>query len=205
MDVIIDSKLSWIQHIAYVKNKVSKGIGIIYKARRYLSKESLVNLYHSYVYPYLIYCIESWGNASNCHLEPLFILQKRIIRIITFSNYDVSSTLIFRDLNVLPLRKLVQNRIGMIMYKYANGLLPSAMNELYISNSEIHNHNTRQKHLLHTNKGNIEVYNKSFTNISPRVWNALQIKINVNVSISHFKTASKLYLLYHSLDIIYPK
>ena len=115
LGVILDSKMSWIQHIAYVKNKISKGIGIMYKARRYLNKKSLVNLYHSYVYPYLIYCIESWGNAARCHLDPLFILQKRIIRIITYSNYDVSTVFIFKDLNVLPLHKLVQNRIVVIM------------------------------------------------------------------------------------------
>ena len=78
------------------------------------------------------------------------------------------------------------------MYKYANSLLPSAMNQLYISNGEIHNHNTRQNtYCIQI----IEVYNTSFTNISPIVWNALQIKINVNVSISQFKTASKFYLL----------
>ena len=36
--VIIDHRLNWCEHIAYVKNKISKGVGIIYKARRYLNK-----------------------------------------------------------------------------------------------------------------------------------------------------------------------
>ena len=31
--VIIDNKITWIPHITYVKNKVSKGIGIIFKAK----------------------------------------------------------------------------------------------------------------------------------------------------------------------------
>ena len=66
LGVIIDCKLSWIPHITYVKNKVSKGIGIIYKARRYLNRRSLLNLYHSFVYPYLIYSLEVWGNAAQC-------------------------------------------------------------------------------------------------------------------------------------------
>ena len=100
LGVMLDNKMSWIEHITYVKNKVSKGIGIIYKARRYLNKKSLVNLYHSYIYPYLIYCIESWGNAAACHIYPLFILQKRIVRLITFCNYDADT--IFKDLYILP-------------------------------------------------------------------------------------------------------
>ena len=36
--VIIDHNLNWIDHIAYVKNKISKAIGVIYKARSVLSK-----------------------------------------------------------------------------------------------------------------------------------------------------------------------
>ena len=59
LGVIIDHTLNWIDHIAYVKNTISKGIGITYKARSVLSKTSLVSLYNSYVYPYLTYCIEA--------------------------------------------------------------------------------------------------------------------------------------------------
>ena len=57
LGVILDNKLSWIQHISYVKSKISKGIGIMYKARNYVNKNALLGLYHSYIYPYLIYCI----------------------------------------------------------------------------------------------------------------------------------------------------
>ena len=97
--VLLDQKVSWIQHISYVKNKISKGMGIMYKARRYLETKSLVNLYHSYIYTYLIYCIESWGNAPQCHINPLLRLQKYIIRIITFSDHNAHTEPIFEDLN----------------------------------------------------------------------------------------------------------
>ena len=60
LGVILDNKLSWIQHISYVKNKISKGIGIMYKARNYINKKALHDLYHSYIYSYFIYCIESY-------------------------------------------------------------------------------------------------------------------------------------------------
>ena len=70
LGVILDNKLSWIQHISYAKNNISKGIGIMYKAQNYINKKALLGLYHLYIYPYFIYCIESWGNASNCHLDP---------------------------------------------------------------------------------------------------------------------------------------
>ena len=38
--LIVDHKLNWIDHITYVKSKISKGIGIMYKASRYLIKQN---------------------------------------------------------------------------------------------------------------------------------------------------------------------
>ena len=77
LGIIIDVKFNWIEHITYIKNKISKAIGIMYKARQYLNNSSLVNLYYSYVYPYLTYCIEVWGCAYPTHLQFLFLLQKK--------------------------------------------------------------------------------------------------------------------------------
>ena len=49
LGVIIDSKVIWIDHITYVKNKVAKGIGIIRRARKLLNKKALLNLYHTFI------------------------------------------------------------------------------------------------------------------------------------------------------------
>ena len=38
LSVIIDDKLSFSQHLSYIKNKFSKGMGIIIKARQYLNR-----------------------------------------------------------------------------------------------------------------------------------------------------------------------
>ena len=96
---------------------------------------------------------------------------------------------IFKQLNILPLNKLVINRIGIMMYKYANNLLPPAINYMYTSTkSDVHNYTTRQKHLLlHVNKSNINSYSKIFFNTNARIWNAMQSEIEVNVLISKFK------------------
>ena len=41
LGIIVDHKLNWLDHITYVKAKISKRIGIMYKARKYLNKNSL--------------------------------------------------------------------------------------------------------------------------------------------------------------------
>ena len=62
LGLIIDNKLNWSAHITHVKNKVSKCVGILFKARTYTSRKRLLELYHSFAYPYLIYCVELWGH-----------------------------------------------------------------------------------------------------------------------------------------------
>ena len=49
LGIIVDHKLNWLDHITYVKPKISKGIGIMYKAWKYLNKNSLKILYHVYL------------------------------------------------------------------------------------------------------------------------------------------------------------
>ena len=56
LGVNLDYKLSWIQHISYVKNTISKGIGIMYKARNYIDKKSSPWLV-SFVYISLLYLL----------------------------------------------------------------------------------------------------------------------------------------------------
>ena len=202
LGVIIDHKLNWIEHIAYVKNKISKGIGIIYKARSVLSKTSLVSLYYSYVYPYLTYCIEAWGCAMQTHLLPLFLLQKKIIRLITFSPYLAHTGPIFLNLQLLPLEKIFFSRVGLVMFKCSNNMLPNVISNLYIKNNEIHSHFTRNSNLLRIPKGT-----PNFTTISARVWNEIVTKIimDQHVSISKFKTMLKSYLLVSSFTLSYTK
>ena len=62
LSVIIDSNLTWKQHIMYISGKIAKGNGIIKKARKVIDKETLVTLYHHFIYPYLCYCSHDWGS-----------------------------------------------------------------------------------------------------------------------------------------------
>ena len=53
LGVIIENRLEWSAHIMYISKKISKGIGIILKARQVFNMETLLSLYHTFVYPYL--------------------------------------------------------------------------------------------------------------------------------------------------------
>ena len=114
LGVIIDDKLKWTAHIQYIKNKLSKSIGIMYKCRNYFDKDTMRNLYFSFIYPYLTYCVEIWGNACNIHLDPIVKLQNKCIRTITYSSYLEHTQPLFDSLNILCFHKLIIQRISLI-------------------------------------------------------------------------------------------
>ena len=45
----------------------------------------LLSLYYALIYPFLTYGIITWGDTYKTTLQPMFILQKRAMRLITLS------------------------------------------------------------------------------------------------------------------------
>ena len=171
----------------------------MYKARRFLNK-SLLSLYHSYIYPFLIYCIEVWGCAAPSHLHSLFLPQKKIVRIMRFASYLAHTEPIFKSLELLQVEKISINRVGIVMFKFSCNMLPDPISKLNYKNKDYQSNNTRNKNHLKVHAGT-----KNFTSNSARIWNTISTKMNVNVTLVQFKANLKLYLLNNIMEFIYSK
>jgi hypothetical protein len=88
LGVLIDSHLNWKNQVDYIVKKIKRTIGIISKLQYYVNKSILLNIYYALVHPFLIYGILAWGNTYPTTLKPLKILQKKAIRLMTFSKFD---------------------------------------------------------------------------------------------------------------------
>ena len=66
----------------------------MYKCRNYFDKETMRNLYFSFIYPYLTYCVEIWGNACNIHLDPIVNLLKIYLYHIVLNLFRTHTTLV---------------------------------------------------------------------------------------------------------------
>ena len=69
---------SWKPHIDFVSKKISKSVGIIAKARFYLSSQTLMTLYYSHVYPFLTYCNVAWSSTYRSSVNCIYLLPKRL-------------------------------------------------------------------------------------------------------------------------------
>ena len=84
LGIIILENLSWKLHISAVCDKVSKVIGVLCKSGRYLPLSTLKTLYNFLFLPYINYCILIWASTYSSYLKPIYVLQKKAVRIITF-------------------------------------------------------------------------------------------------------------------------
>jgi hypothetical protein len=77
LGVVIDDKMSWKLHINNICNKVSKGIGILLRARQVMYSHTLFTLYNAFIKPHFTYCISVWGNTYLKYMNRLHIMQKK--------------------------------------------------------------------------------------------------------------------------------
>ena len=98
LGVQIDGNLSWECHISEISKKVASGISAIKRMRYFLPLEILLNVYNSLVQPHFDYCNVVRGNGSKNLSSKLRKLQNRAARVLTFSNYDCSTSELFQNL-----------------------------------------------------------------------------------------------------------
>ena len=75
-----------------------KTVGIVYRVRHLLNRPALFILYCSLFLPYLTCCAEIWGNTYKSNIQCIFLLQKKIVRIVYGANFKDHTDVIFQDL-----------------------------------------------------------------------------------------------------------
>ena len=101
------------------------------------------------IYPYLSYGKIVWGNTYTTRLEPIRRLQKKIIRIITFSKFKEQTGPLFKELLISPLDDINKEALALFMCRYFSNNLPSSFNDFFCLNKDVHQYNTRPSSNVH--------------------------------------------------------
>ena len=193
LGVYIDENLSWNAHINYISGKVSRGIGVLKKAKRYLNSTTLHLLYYTFIYPYLGYCNIIWGNTYTTYLSKLQVLQKKIVRLIANLSYRAHTSDSFKKLRILKCRNIHNYQTGIFIYKHKNKEFPPLFN--YLFNTSTHGYNTRRSNEYVAHKFNIELTRRSLRHEGIKFWNKICDTIGTCTTVNTFKYNLKDYLL----------
>ena len=118
LGVLLDENLSGKDRIKYIENKVAKNIGLLYRTKLFLEKNSLFTLYYSYIHTYLNYANLSWGSTNRTNLKKLLSQQKHAVRIINNSTRFDHTNEFCKSQKILHIYKL--NIVAVFMYQIRN-------------------------------------------------------------------------------------
>ena len=101
LGVTIDENLTWKTHVELVQNKISKSVGILFKASRSLNSKSLRSIYFVLVHPYINYAIIAWARTNKTYLKRILGKQKQAARLMSSDDISIPSRLLMKELNIL--------------------------------------------------------------------------------------------------------
>ena len=128
----IDDELSWRKHIEQISTKISKMTGIMAKARHVLSIQTVKTIYNTMVYLHLTYCSVIWTSNYPTRLESIPTIQKKLVRMMTFSSYQEKSKPLFQSLKILDRYDLNKYLIALFVHSYFSNNLPKYFNKYFI-------------------------------------------------------------------------
>ena len=177
LGIILDDQLNWTQHLKQCKSKMSSALYVLNSAKNMLSKSNLRTLYYALLSPYIEYGISLWGSASKSNINPLYVKQKKAIRIITKASYNSHTQPLFKEQKIITLEDVFKLNVCKFMYDYHNHNLPKSLLNLFVTNNDIHTHNTRQSNDPHIRGRRTFQAGQSITHRGPHLWNTLPINI----------------------------
>ena len=118
------NNLSWESLINDISKKIASRTSAIKRIRYSLPLEILLNVNHSLIQPHFDYCNTVWGNCSENLSSNLQKLQNRAARVLTFSNYDRSTSELFQNLKWLTLVHQGVVSKAIMMHSIVNNTAP---------------------------------------------------------------------------------
>ena len=131
LGVQIDSELKWREHITFAISRISRAMGMLEYAKKYLPLDTVKNMYTSIVEPHFRNCCSVWGCCGETLLDKLQKLQNRAARIVTNSSYDASSLPLIGTLGWLTIREMIEFETATTVYRSLHGLAPEYMRQMF--------------------------------------------------------------------------
>ena len=180
LGVLVDEDLKFKSHISKVSGLVSRNLGIISRARYLLDKKQLLLLYNALILPYFTYCLVIWGSNYESTLQPVILLQKRAIRLISGVGRIAHTTPLFREMKVLKVVDLLRYQLLLILHDFLLGQLPQPIATRFSIYQPVRNSRANQHFCELVRSGNNNIL-PSYRHVNyllftlfcqaPRVWN----------------------------------
>ena len=173
LGVLLDSNLSWKFQINNVALKISRTVGVVARLRHFVPRATLLHIYQSLILPHLTYSLAAWGQAAKTHLQKILVLQKRVLRLMYFSEPRAHAVPLSISSKILPLQMLYAEKVSSIMFDVS--CMNAPICDLFTKANSKHKHETRfsssGNYYVQTSRLNLN--QDSFSRFGAKLWNAI--------------------------------
>ena len=198
LGVLLDESISWQSHIQLFEDKISKNIGILYKAKFLLNQKCLKDIYYQLYSVYINYANIVWSSTNHTKLTTLFSKQKQASRIIFNEDKQTAARPLMKKLNALNVYQINIYQTLLFMHKIKYNLAAKIFNDHFEQMN--HKYSTKfSENSFKQPKTILKSTGYSVLNRAPSLWNkSLDTKWKSIHSLSLFRQKVKEVLLNNS-------
>ena len=157
--------------------KLARALGMLSKVKNYVKKAELKNIYHAIFESHLRYGCQIWFQSNTKAIkEKIEQLQKKALRIISFSDFRAHSSPLFKKWKILKMKDIVDMQNCLLSHSFLNDRLPKSFENFFQKCSDIHSTPTRssKSEYFYMSRFKSTKYGmNSITNTCIRSWNSL--------------------------------
>ena len=183
---------NWTNHIDNIVNAAFKQVNVLRKLKCTLSKQTLSNIYLTFIRPTLEYACEVWDGCFEREVAKLEKVQLESARIVTGLPKFASRDSLYYETGWEPLSCRRKSRKLTTFYKMHNKVCPQYLcNCLPPTVSSISDHNLRNNENYTTPRSRLRMSLTSFIPSTVSIWNNLDLNVRNSPNISCFKSRIK--------------
>lgn len=185
LGVVFDEHLSWHEHVALVRGKLASGVYALAKLRHCFPIKTLLMVYHALFTSHISYAIETYGLTYPTTLRPLYMLQKKALRVCLCIPPPETISFAFRAMSVLDIFTLIKFRTCLTAHKILN-------TNFHITNVELRKYTSsyelrKDEFMLTLPYPRTNYLTYSFSYFASKVWNELTPHLRTTAQFHTFK------------------
>ena len=190
LGLMVDHKLKFSEHIDYIKQKISKRIGAMYRSKKLLPLKYRKMFANALMLPQFDYLDIIYSKAGKTKLNELDLLYRKVAKIALDVSKQESTLLVYKDMKWIPLHLRRQLHLSTYMFRTINGYCPLNFGNKfqYISGGSRDGNNCN----LYTQKSKSH---KEFSYLGAKCWNNLPNYLRNSDNVKLFSKQYKQQLL----------
>jgi hypothetical protein len=188
LGVTLSNDGKWHAHIDNIMHSASKVLGLMKAIKFKLNRNTLNQIYISFLRPVLEYASVVWDSCNEYEKAQLERLQYEAARIVTGLTRCVSIINLSKEIGWVPLSSRREMQKLIIMYKLKNGMIPGAFSDIFPNIvGDVNPYNLRNSDNFNTLSRRTALFSNSFVISATNLWNNLPPDIKESETLDIFK------------------